>query len=151
MTLIRRKPVYNAFPALFDDAFFKDFFEPQSKGLAVNSKTIPAVNILEAENAFNIEVAAPGLEKENFSITVDEDVLTISSEVKNESEETDKKGKFTKREFSYQSFKRSFTLDEDSVDTEKITASYEKGVLHVNIPKKVKTEEVKVAKTISVN
>lgn len=151
MTLIRRKPVYNAFPALFDDAFFKDFFEPQSKGLAVNSKTIPAVNILEAEDAFNIEVAAPGLVKENFSITVDEDVLTIASEVKNENEETDKKGKFTKREFSYQSFKRSFTLDEDSVETEKITATYENGVLHVNIPKKAKNEEVKVAKTIAVN
>lgn len=151
MTLIRRKPIYNAFPALFDDAFFKDFFEPQSKGLAVNSKTIPAVNILEAEDAFNIEVAAPGLVKENFSITVDEDVLTIASEVKNENEETDKKGKFTKREFSYQSFKRSFTLDEDSVETEKITATYENGVLHVNIPKKAKNEEVKVAKTIAVN
>lgn len=149
MTLIKRRPVYNAFPALFDDAFFKDFFDHPAK--AAVSKTVPAVNIIENENNFQIEVAAPGLEKENFNITVDDDVLTISSEVKNEKEEKDNKGKFTKREFSYHSFKRSFTLDPETIDAENIQASYEKGVLNINVPKKLKEEEVKTVKTININ
>lgn len=101
--------------------------------------SLPAVNVKENENEFLIEVAAPGLKKEDFKVNYDNGHLTISSEKKNEVEE--KKGeKITRREFSYQSFQRSFTISENVVNAEKIVASYDNGILHITLPKR---EEVK--------
>ncbi|MGA8854672.1 MAG: Hsp20/alpha crystallin family protein, partial [Christiangramia sp.] len=102
--------------------------------------SIPAVNIMETEDSFNVEVAAPGMNKEDFNIELDKDVLTISSEEKNENETTDKNGRFTRKEFSYSTFKRAFSLP-DSVDSAKISAAYNNGVLEIALPKK---EEAKV-------
>ncbi len=100
---------------------------------------MPAVNIREREDHFLLELAAPGMKKDDFKIKLDNNVLTISSEQKEESEETQEK--FTRKEFHYQSFSRSFTLPK-SIDLDKIKADYNNGVLSLNMPKR---EEAKVA------
>jgi HSP20 family protein len=96
---------------------------------------VPAVNIKETETTFVVELAAPGKKKEDFNVELDDNVLTISSEASSENEEKDKEGKYTRKEFSYSSFKRSFTLPEIVNDYD-INASYENGVLHITLPKK---------------
>ena len=124
----------NWFPSIFDELLAPNFFEgiTANAGLGLN---VPAVNILEKENSFFVELAVPGKKKEDFNIALEDQVLTISSETKHENEEKDEKGKYTRKEFSYSSFKRSFTLP-DMVDEEKINAKYEEGVLKIEIPKK---------------
>jgi HSP20 family protein len=94
----------------------------------------PSVNVIEHDKHFNMQLAAPGLEKKDFNIRVENDYLVISAENKSESEETVKPN-FTRREFNYASFKRSFQLD-DNINREGITATYENGVLHITLPKK---------------
>jgi HSP20 family protein len=101
--------------------------------------TLPAVNVKETEDSFEIEVAAPGMKKEDFKVNIENNVLTISSEKKEERKE-EEKGRFTRREFSYQSFQRSFSIPENLVDGEKISARYCEGILCIALPKK---EEVK--------
>ena len=118
------------FPYFSD--FFNDLFEnmsvPELKG-----STVPHVNISETDENFTLEMAAPGLKKEDFNVKVENDMLTISSEKKEESSE--KKGKYTRKEFSYSSFLRSFTLPE-MVNSENISANYEDGIIKVILPKK---------------
>lgn len=138
-------PTNNRF--FFDDFFGKDIFDFNSNGLV---KSTPAVNVKENEKEFTLEVAAPGLQKEHFNVVVENGVLTITAETKSEKTEGDENSKFTRKEFSYSSFKRSFTLDEESVDADNIIAKYENGILNISIPKKVKTEEEKKTKTISI-
>jgi HSP20 family protein len=93
----------------------------------------PAVNIIEKEEDFQIDVAAPGLSKNDFKINLENNVLTISSEKESKKEESEKN--YSRKEFSYSSFSRSFTLSEH-VDADKISASYQDGILHINLPKK---------------
>jgi HSP20 family protein len=152
MTLIKRNNgVHNSLPAFLDDFFAKDVFDfAPSKSFSTLAKSMPAVNILETEKEYKIEVAAPGLKKEDIKVELENDLLTISSEVKQEKEEKDKEGRYTRREFSFSSFKRSFTVDEDTVDTEKIEAKYEDGILNIHVPKKTAAQEEKKAKTISI-
>lgn len=100
----------------------------------------PAVNIRETKDAYMVEVAAPGLNKEDFKLNLDNNLLTISAEKEKKSEES--KEKFTRKEFSYTSFQRSFTLPE-TAESEKIEARYENGILTIRIPKK----EIAVSKT----
>lgn len=138
-------PASNRF--FFDDFFGKDVFDFNPNHLV---KSTPSVNVKENEKEFSLEVAAPGLQKEDFKVELNENILSISAEKKTEINETNEQTKFTRKEFSYASFKRSFTLDEESVDAENIVAKYENGILHVVIPKKVKTEVEKKAKTISI-
>lgn len=138
-------PANNRF--FFDDFFGKDIFDFNPNNLV---KSTPAVNVKENEKEFTLEVAAPGLQKEHFNIAVEDGVLTISAETKSEKTEGDENSKFTRKEFSYSSFKRSFTLDEETVDADNIVAKYENGILNIAIPKKVKVEEEKKAKTISI-
>lgn len=103
------------------------------------NSTLPAVNVKENSNEFQIEVAAPGMKKENFRVDYENGRLTISSELKNEKEE--KEGEtVTRREFSYQSFQRSFTVAEEVVNADQISAKYNEGILHITLPKR---EEVK--------
>jgi HSP20 family protein len=105
----------------------------------------PAVNIAETENEFHIELAAPGLKKEDFKISLDKNVLSVSADKKTENVEQGKK--ITKREYSYTSFTRSFTLPE-SVDHSKIEAEYTDGILKLNVAKreeaKIQTREIAV-------
>lgn len=123
-----------AFPAFLDEFLKPDWFGGMEKLEKLNV-TVPAVNIKETETDFTIELAVPGKKKDDFNVEVNNDVLTISSEAKTENEERTDDGKYTRREFSYSSFKRSFTLPE-TVDEEKIKASYEDGVLRLALPKK---------------
>jgi HSP20 family protein len=117
----------HSFPSIFDAFLSNDMFDRN-----VFSSTVPAVNIKENENEFQLDLAVPGLEKENFKIEVENETLVISSEVKEEQET--KKDNYSRKEFSYQSFKRAFTLP-DSTVSEKISAKYADGVLKVVIPK----------------
>jgi HSP20 family protein len=147
MTLIKRKQEHN--PGYwFDDFFGKDFFDLNP--VRSFGKTVPAVNVKETDTDFKIEVAAPGLNKDDIKVELENGVLTISAENKTEKEESDKDGKYTRREFSYSSFKRSFTVNEEAVDIEKIEGKYENGVLHLQLPKKAKSEPEKKSKTISI-
>lgn|SRR5690554_2871909 len=125
----------NWFPSIFEDLFN----DSRLANVAHFGSTLPAVNIKETENGFTVEVAVPGKSKDDFQIELNEDVLTISSEDKSEKEETTNDGRYTRREFSYASFRRSFHLP-DSVAQDKIEAKYNNGVLQILVPKK---EEVK--------
>ena len=126
----------NAWPSLVEEFFNNDvfprFFESESR------RSLPAVNIVESKDDYRIELAAPGLNKEDFKINLDNRVLTVSSE-KEEKQESDG-DKVMRKEFSYYSFSRSFTLPE-TVNAEKITANHKDGILHIMIPKR---DEAKV-------
>jgi len=100
--------------------------------------SLPAVNVKETNDEFLIELAAPGMEKKDFKINFKNNVITISSEKEDKREE--KKENYTRREFSYQSFQRSFTVPENAIVSEKIEAIYNNGILEVKLPKR---EEVK--------
>jgi HSP20 family protein len=143
MKLIKRKNFSPAFPTFFDDFFTRDLLD-WDRDLAP-FKTNPAVNIIEHDEHYAIEVAVPGLAREDFNVELDDNLLTISFEKKEEKEET---GKYTRREFRYASFKRSFTLPEGSVDTDKIDANYESGILKLVLPKR---EEAKARAKRTIN
>lgn len=127
--------VNDFFSPIFNDSFISDRFISK----------VPAVNVAETSDAYIIELAAPGLDKSDFKINVDGEVLTISGE--KSAEKSSEHKKYNKREYSYTSFSRSFTLPE-SIDHSKIHASYQDGVLSLEIGKK---EEAKmVSKLIEV-
>lgn len=124
----------NYYPNLFDRFFDNDFFNWSNQNYSNTNTTLPSVNIKEDNDGFEVEMAAPGFVKDDFKIELNNSVLTISSDKKVENE-TKEGQKFTRREFSYQSFSRSFTLP-NIVESEKISAKYENGLLSVIIPKK---------------
>lgn len=145
MTLVRASQA----PSFFDRVFDDDLFNWFSNRMASHNESVPAVNIKEEDEAFEVELAAPGMAKEDFHIELDKDVLTISSEHKEEQEDKQEDERFTRREFSYQSFSRSFTLPQ-SADGDKIEARYDNGVLYIHIPKKEEARP-KPAKRIAIN
>lgn len=106
---------------------------------AGNNSSLPAVNVKETEDEYQIEVAAPGLKKEDFKLSYENGRLVISSEQKEENNQ-EENGKVTRREFSYRSFQRSFSAPENIVNADKIGARYTDGILYVTLPKR---EEVK--------
>ncbi len=118
--------------SFFDDFFTRDVFDWNNS--SVTGTTIPKVNILETHDAFRVEMAAPGMKKDNFRIELDNDMLSISSELKHEEALPDDHH-YSRREFSYQSFRRTFHLP-DTVENEKIKAHYENGLLSLVIPKR---------------
>jgi len=125
-------------PAYWDDYFNDNFFNQlNSKSCNGNS---PAVNITEDERGYNIEVAAPGITRKAFNIEIENDVLTISTEDKESREEN--QPNFLRREFNYQTFKRSFQLP-DTINQEEIKAKHEAGILTLSLPKK--EEEIQKA------
>jgi HSP20 family protein len=124
----------NQFPTLFDRFFENDLFDWSNRNYSTTDTTLPSVNIKESVDDFEVELAAPGFEKKDFNIELNHDLLTISSEKKVENE-TKEGQQFARREFSYQSFSRSFTLP-NTADGEKIKAKYENGILKVSIPKR---------------
>jgi HSP20 family protein len=150
MTITRRNGnLGNYLPNLLDDFFNRDLFNWNTSNFSNTDTTIPAVNIKETADNYEVEVAAPGMNKKDFKVQLDGNILTISSE-RAEQQEThnQQEGNWSKkneeryisREFSYQSFFRTFTLQKNVVDADRIQARYEDGVLHLVIPKK---EEVK--------
>lgn len=139
MSLIKRNGnTFSSLPSLLDDFFSRELFNWGNNNFSSTSTTVPSVNIRETADNYEVEVAAPGMEKKDFNVTLDDNLLTISSS-KQQNEEK-KENNYTRREFSYQSFQRSFELPKNVVDDDKIIARYENGVLHLTIPKR---EEVK--------
>lgn len=138
----------NQVPSLFDRFFDGDLFDWSNHNFSNTNTTIPSVNIKENSDAFTVEVAAPGFEKGDFKIELNLNTLSISSEKKVEAET--KEGEvFTKREFSYQSFSRSFTLPQIA-DGDRIEANYQNGILTVLIPKREEAKP-KPARMIEIN
>jgi HSP20 family protein len=126
--------IFNDFPATFGNVFKDD------------ALSFPPVNIVEKADSYHLEVAVPGMEKADFNVKVDGDLLTISAEKKEEKK--DESDKHIRREFSYRSFSRSFTLDEN-IKSGNISAKYENGILKLELPKKEKVKVV--AKEISIS
>lgn len=122
------------YPTMFDRFFENDWFDWTNRNYSTTNTTLPSVNIKESTEDFEVEVAAPGFGKNDFKIELNHDLLTISSDKQVENE-TKEGQQFTRREFSYQSFSRSFTLP-NTADSEKIEAKYDNGILRVVIPKK---------------
>ncbi len=124
-------------PTMFDDYFkpWNEWFD--EGGLWGRIMKVPAVNITEDKKEYLVSLAVPGMKKDDFKIDIDGNMLTISSEKEETREETEKK--FTRKEYSYSSFSRSFTIPEE-INMEKIEARYEDGVLKIALPRK---EEVK--------
>lgn len=127
MNIVDRNNLF--FPALLNDFMGNDWLSGNQRPLS----SVPKVNIKDNAENFELELAVPGKKKEDFTVEVDKDVLTISSETKTETQ--DKKDNYTRREFVHSSFKRAFTLP-DSVDGSKIDAKYEDGILKLVLPKK---------------
>lgn len=143
MTFVRLNPAAKRNSTFNNEInhLFKQFDTMLPKAQFHNSyyQSIPAVNVKESETGFEIEVAAPGLKKENFKLSLHENRLTISATQEQQQEE--KTDKYTRQEFNYNQFQRTFTLPKN-VDGEKIEATYVDGILHVGLPKK---EELKPA------
>jgi len=126
--------------SLFDDLFNRDLLNWGLNNNSTTNTTIPAVNIKETKENFEVELAAPGMRKEDFKVELDGNQLTIFSERRAEDEQSEE-NRYTKREFSYQSFQRTFQLPKDVVDSDKIEARYENGLLHLIIPKKEEAKQ----------
>ena len=127
MSIVKRNNVL--FPSLMNEFFKPDWFG----GMDNVNYNVPAANVKESESEYLLELAVPGRKKEDFNVEIDNDVLTISSEVKNEDSTVDEG--YTRKEFTFSSFKRVFSLPE-TVAADKINASYEDGVLKFVLPKK---------------
>ena len=121
------------FDNFFDNSIGTEFLSNFNTGI-----TLPAVNIKETANDFILELAIPGMKKSDFIIDVENKILSISSEVTKEEEE--KNEIYTRREFGYSSFKRTFTLP-DSIESDKVKASYEDGILMVTLPKREEAKQ----------
>ena len=130
-------------PFYMSDIFENDFFPV----LGSRNSSMPAVNIREDEKQYSLELAVPGMDKKDLRIDINEDVLTISSEKRNESEES--KDGYKRKEFSYSSFSRSFYIPEN-VSREKIEASYKDGILTVGLPKQ-EEEKSKLSRQINIS
>ncbi|MGD0340644.1 MAG: Hsp20/alpha crystallin family protein [Bacteroidales bacterium] len=124
---------------LFDEDFFPV--------LSNMTSSMPAVNIKEDEKSYKLDLAIPGMDKKDMKIDINEDVLTVSSETKNETE--DKKDGYKRKEFSYSSFCRSFYIPEN-VNRDKITAAYKDGILNIELPKQ-EEEKTKLSKQIKIS
>ncbi len=123
--------------SLFDDFFNRDLTSVFSQNFNTGI-SLPKVNIKETADAYFVEMAVPGLKKSDFQIDLENQLLSISTEVEEKSEE--KEENYTRREFGYSSFKRSFTLPE-TVDEEKIKANYKEGILSIHLPKKEEAKQ----------
>lgn len=135
MSLMKRNnPEFPSIPSLLDNLWSRDWMDWSNLNFSNTNTTLPAVNVSETDDEFHIDLAAPGMKKEDFKIHLDDNVLTVSSERKEQKEE--KNDYYSRREFSYQSFQRSFTLPEYKVERDKVAAKYVDGILHISIPKR---------------
>lgn len=143
--MVPSRRVYNQnwLPSMFNDFFDNDWMEK-------SNATAPAINVLENEHSYDLELAAPGMTKDDFKVSLDENGdLVINMEKKQENNDEKKHGHYLRREFSYSKFQQTMLLPEDA-DREKINAQVEHGVLKVNIPKVVKVEPEHTNKVIEI-
>ncbi|MDX2133995.1 MAG: Hsp20/alpha crystallin family protein [Saprospiraceae bacterium] len=140
MTLVKFQPAPSPFRSLFNEFFntSMDEFLPSSR--------VPAVNVVETDKGFRLELVAPGFEKGDFQIALDKNVLTVSAKKESENEETTEK--YRRREYQFSSFERSFNLPE-TLDQDSVKATYQNGVLHLELTKKAPA--VNPVKSIAVN
>lgn len=139
MTLARLSDnVLPSFPSWFNRFFEGDLMDWSDTNFTGSNSTLPAVNVLENDNEYKIEVAAPGMKKEDFSLNYENGRMTISAEVREDAE--GQHDHYTRREYRYQSFQRSFSVPENMVKSEKIQAAYADGILRITLPKR---DEVK--------
>jgi HSP20 family protein len=152
--MISRFNDQNWFPTLFNDFFDNDFWMTNRK----NNLTAPAVNVLDEEKEYKVEIAAPGMTKDDFQIKIDNDnnlVITLEKKTetkegdKNEKKDAKKTGKYLRREFSYSQYQQAFSLPED-IDKQKITAKMEHGVLTIDIPKTEPQKPVDTSRQIEI-
>lgn len=143
--LIKRESSLPMFSNMFGDFFDKAFSDWSNTNFSLTNTTLPATNIKETKDDFIVTMAVPGMSKKDFNINLSNNILTISSEKKEEKKENE--DNYNRREYSYQSFSRSFTLPKDVVNDEKITAKYNNGELLITIPKK---EEAKPKKPLQI-
>ncbi len=152
--MISRFNDQNWFPTLFNDFFDNDFWMTNRK----NNLTAPAVNVLDEEKEYKVEIAAPGMTKDDFQIKIDNDnnlVITLEKKTetkegdKNEKKDAKKAGKYLRREFSYSHYQQAFSLPED-IDKQKITAKMEHGVLTIDIPKTEPQKPVDTSRQIEI-
>ena len=143
--MVPSRKMYNQnwLPSMFNDFFDNDWMEK-------SNATAPAINVLENEHSYDLELAAPGMTKDDFKVSLDENGdLVINMEKKQENNDEKKHGHYLRREFSYSKFQQTMLLPEDA-DREKINAQVEHGVLKVNIPKVVKVEPEHTHKVIEI-
>ena len=147
-TLVRQNTnLFPSLPSLLEDFFSRDWADSRLGNRGFDS-TLPAVNVRETNDEFTIEVAAPGMKREDFKVELDNNMLTISSERETKQDQQQNEN-YTRREFNYQYFQRSFTLPENKVEGEKITARYTDGILHITVPKKDEAK-IKPVKQITI-
>ncbi|MEI6948741.1 Hsp20/alpha crystallin family protein [Paraflavisolibacter sp. H34] len=135
MAIVKRNSNYPALPSFMNDFWAKDLWNWGQENHSATNTTIPAVNLKETADNFEVEVAAPGMKKEDFKIELNNNMLTIRSEKEDQHEQKEGE-RYSRREFSYQSFQRVFQLPVEVVDAERITARYENGLLQLLIPKR---------------
>ncbi|KXK37197.1 MAG: heat shock protein Hsp20 [Bacteroidetes bacterium OLB9] len=145
MNIVKVNPFMqgNTLTSILDDVFNRSISEFIGTDY---STTVPSVNITEDDEKFTMELAAPGLEKGDFNISIDKGQLTVSASKENSKEEKEE-GKWTRKEFNYTSFERTFNLA-DTVEAGKIEAAYENGILTLVLPKK---EEAKTKAPVTIN
>ena len=145
MMPIRKYNNKNWLPSIFNDFFDNDW-------MVKANATAPAINVIENEKDYKVEVAAPGMTKEDFNIHLGEDnELVITMEKKNETKEEDKENKkYLRREFSYSKFQQAFVLPED-VEKDKISANVTDGVLTIELPKRTPEEKAKINRVIEIH
>lgn len=145
MTPIRKYNNQNWIPSIFNDFFDNDW-------MVKANATSPAINVIESDKDYKVEVAAPGMTKEDFNIHLSEDnELVISMEKKNETKEEDKGNKkYLRREFSYSKFQQALILPDD-VEKDKINANVTDGVLTIELPKRTPEEKAKINRVIEIH
>ena len=145
MTPIRKNYNQNWLPSIFNDFFDNDW-------MVKANATAPAINVLESDTDYKVEVAAPGMTKEDFNIHLSEDnELVISMEKKNETkEENNNNRKYLRREFSYSKFEQALVFPDD-VEKDKISANVTDGVLTVDLPKRTPEEKAKINRVIEIH
>jgi HSP20 family protein len=150
-TLVKQNGnLFPAIPSLIEDFFLRDLLDSSNGNWRSNGASLPAVNVAETNDAFTIEVAAPGMKRGDFHVELDNHVLTISSNREEKKEDVNDESRYTRREFSYQSFQRSFALPENKIEGDKVSAKYTDGILHITVPKKEEAK-VKPPKQISIS
>ena len=143
MIMMPVRRTQNWLPSIFNDFFDNDW-------MVKANATAPAINVFETEKEYKVELAAPGMTKEDFNVHIDEENnLVISMEKKTENKEEKKEGRYLRREFSYSKFQQTMILPDD-VDKEKISAQVENGVLNIDLPKFSEQEKEKVKRFIDV-
>jgi HSP20 family protein len=143
-SLLETKSVSN----FFDDFITKDLFDWTDRNFAALGGNLPSVNIKETDTKIEVELAAPGMKREDFKVEIDNNVLMISSEKEEEKEEVSKKENYIRKEFNYQAFSRTFSLP-DTINENKVDAIYKDGILHIVIAKKEGASK-KTMKTIPI-